>query len=217
VRTIAFGSVAALVSDVPGEELRAGRDELVRHGEVLQRVLERGGVLPMRFGMVMADDDDVREQLLERFHDELAMQLEELNDKVELHVRAIYDEQALMAEIVEAEPQIAGLRRALRDRSPDAGYYERIELGQMVAAAVERSRELDTQAMIEALAPLAHAAAVEPPEHEHVAAHICFLVGAAELSKFDKAVDDVGRRNAGRLRLKYTGPLPAYSFVELPA
>ena len=43
-----------------------------------------------------------------------------------------------------------------------------------------------------------------------------FLVEESRLDAFDEAVDDLGRRNAGRLNFNYTGPLPAYSFVELP-
>jgi hypothetical protein len=63
---------------------------------------------------------------------------------------------------------------------------------------------------------MAVAAQVGAPEHERVAANVSFLVEEARLEAFDEAVNDLGRRNAGRLEFNYTGPLPAYSFVELP-
>jgi hypothetical protein len=41
-------------------------------------------------------------------------------------------------------------------------------------------------------------------------------VEESQIPRFDRAVDELGRSNAGRLTFKYTGPLPAYRFVELP-
>ena len=96
-------------------------------------------------------------------------------------------------------------------------YYERIELGQKVARAVEQAAIVDLSAIVDALEPLAVAVQVGEPDHEHVAANVSFLVEDAQIPAFDQAVDALGRQNAGRLTFKYTGPLPPYSFVELPA
>ena len=35
------------------------------------------------------------------------------------------------------------------------------------------------------------------------------------MDDFDGAVDEVGADDDGRIRFKYTGPLPPHSFVEL--
>jgi hypothetical protein len=35
------------------------------------------------------------------------------------------------------------------------------------------------------------------------------------MATFDDAVDEIGRAQADRMRLKYTGPLPPHSFVKL--
>jgi CRP-like cAMP-binding protein len=209
--------VAAIVSDVPAGELRAGREELIAHAEVLARALGGSVVLPMRFGVVMDDDETVREELLVAFHDDLLAQLEQLDGKVELRLRASYDEATMLKGIVSAQPAIARRSEALRHRPAEATYYERIELGQMVAEALESKRERDTAELLESLEPLAVAVQLDEPEHERVAAHISFLVERREIPRFDDAVDKLGRRHAGRMSFKYTGPLPAYSFVELPA
>jgi Gas vesicle synthesis protein GvpL/GvpF len=145
------------------------------------------------------------------------LQLNELEGKVELRVRAIYDERALMTEIVSQWPEIARLRAQLRDKPAELTYYERINLGQLVAAAIEQTRERDTDLILDALAPLALANTVEEPEHEHVLARMSFLVERKRMPEFDRAVDELGRGNHDRMSFKYTGPLPAYSFVQLPA
>ena len=57
---------AALVSEIEGDQVRLGRDAVLRHARVLEQALELGPVLPMRFGVVMDGSDDVRRELLER-------------------------------------------------------------------------------------------------------------------------------------------------------
>ncbi len=66
LRLIASGSAAALVSELPVDEVRFGREEAMTHARVLENALSRGTVLPMRFGVVVADQDEVRARVLER-------------------------------------------------------------------------------------------------------------------------------------------------------
>jgi hypothetical protein len=216
LQTVGGERTAAIVSDVTAEPLRAGREDLMTHADVLEQTMKRDVVLPMRFGMVMPNADAVREQLLERFDEELAVQLDVLRGKVEMRLRATYDENAIMAEIVASDPGIGARSEAIRERPPDATYYERIELGQSVAAAIGRAREQDAAAILDELEPLAVAVDIGEPAHEHMAAQISFLIEERKLADFDRAVDRLARRNAGRLHFKSTGPLPAYSFVHLP-
>ncbi len=215
LETIAFDATAAIVSDMPDGYLEAGREELMAHAEVLEDALEHGAVLPMRFGTVMGDGESVRRELLERHHDALASQLAKLEGKVELRVRAIFEEAALMREVVRENPEIAQLRAALRGRDDDATYYERIRLGELVAGAVERKRDAEGREILDALAPLALAVDTSALGHERVALNASFLVERGRIAQFDAAVDEIGRAREGRLRLKYIGPLPAHSFVEL--
>jgi hypothetical protein len=58
---------------------------------------------------------------------------------------------------------------------------------------------------------------VGEPIHERMAVNASFLVERSGQSKFDRAVDAIGEREAGRIRFKVTGPLPPHSFVELEA
>jgi len=215
LKLIEGGSVAAVVSDVT-PPVRAGKQELQTHSRVLQRVLERGPVLPMRFGMVMAAEDVSRE-LLEPFEEDLSEQLGELAGAIELHLRATYEEQALMSEVVAADPQIAALRDRLKGQPPDATYYAQIDLGQRVAQGVEGAAARDRDEILRALEPLSIAVSVGDPQHERVACDAAFLVEQAAMGEFDRAVDELGRRGEGRLRFSYSGPHPPYSFVELPA
>ena len=215
VRLLVGEDAAALVSEIPPDHLRMGREEVQMHARVLERALNRGPVLPMRFGVVMSDAEEVRTRLLKEHGTELRAQLAEMEGKVEIRIRAAYDEQLLFRDIVRERPQIATLRNSVAGSPADASYYERIRLGELVAAAVARHREVDAQAIIEALGEHALAVSAGEPSHERVVVQASFLVQRSDLAEFNAVVDQVAEGYGGQIRFKYTGPLPPHSFVEL--
>ena len=214
---VSSGNLAALVSELHDLSLQLGREEMTKHVQVLDKAQENGTVLPMRFGVVMDGEPAIKEHLLEAHREELEQQLEELKGKAELRVRAVYEEQTLMREIVSEEAEIAKLRESLQGKPEDATYYARIRLGEMVAEAVQRKREADAAAILDPLAPLAYATNVGEPPNERIAVTASFLVDEKRIAEFDKAVDGIGRAQASRMKIKYTGPLPPHSFVTLSA
>ena len=163
----------------------------------------------------MDGSEDVRRDLLERHGEDLRSQLTELAGKVELNVRAVYEEDVLLREIVSEDPEVARLRDVVRDRPEDATYYERIRLGELVARAIEARRQREAQAIIDSLAPETLAADIAAPAHERVVVSVSFLVARARLDAFDDLLEAVARDRAGRIRFKLTGPRPPHSFVEL--
>jgi Gas vesicle synthesis protein GvpL/GvpF len=215
LQEVTSDGIAALVSDMSDHELKLGREEMTTHARVLEEALQNGTVLPMRFGVVMAGEPAVKSALLDAHLDELKQQLSEMTGKVELRVRAVYDEQNLMREVVQEDQDIARLRDSLRGAPEDATYYGRIQLGEMVAKAVERKRDDDAAQLLDILAPLALAVQAGEPNNERIVLNASFLVERDDMAEFDDAVDAVGRAQADRMRLKYTGPLPPHSFVRL--
>jgi hypothetical protein len=215
LRLVVGEDAAALVSEIRADHVRLGRDEVLTHSRVLERALRRGPVLPMRFGVVMDDAEDVRGRLLDEHGSELKAQLTEMEGKVEIRIRAAYDEESLFREVLRERPDIASLRSAVAGRPENASYYDRIRLGELVAAAVERRREIDAHAIIDALSRRALAVVAADPSHERVVAQASFLVERGRLADFNAIVDEVAESYGGHIRFKYTGPLPPHSFVEL--
>jgi Gas vesicle synthesis protein GvpL/GvpF len=215
LRLVIGEDAAALVSEIDSRHVRLGRDEVLVHSRVLERALARGPVLPMRFGVVMDDAEEIRDRLLDEHGPELRAQLAEMEGKVEIRIRAAYDEESLLRDVLREHPEIDSLRTSVAGRSQDASYYDRIRLGELVAAAVERHRELDAHAIVEALGEHALAVEVGKPNHERVTVQASFLVERSRLGAFNAVVDQVAEGYGGQIRFKYTGPLPPHSFVEL--
>jgi len=215
VRVVDADGLGALTSDVPPGYLEAGREELLAHSRVLERAVEQGTVLPMQFGVVMPDESAVREQLLDPHRGELEAQLEEMEDKFEANLKAIYDERALLTEVIDEEPEVAKLKRSIQGQPEEATHFERIRMGELIAEAVDQKRGRDADEILRRLANHAVAVEVGEPVHERMALNASFLIDRSTQKKFDAEVDRIAEEQGGRLRFKYTGPLAPHSFVEL--
>ena len=213
VRTIEHGGLAALVSTVEADALAAAR-ELRAHWRVLEEASMATTVLPVRFGTVMESDDAVRARVLEANAAGLTKLLEELAGRVQLNLKGDYDEERLLSTVVREVPAVAKLRERVQKLSDSAGYYDRIRLGELVAAEVAHRREQDTALALAQLEPLSVATSAAEPHSPNAAFNLAFLVEGSGVDAFSEAVGRLRAELGERVTLRYVGPLPPYSFAE---
>jgi gas vesicle protein GvpL/GvpF len=213
VRTVRHGGLAALVSDLDQDTLSAAK-EVRAHWRVLEEASTGATVLPVRFGTVMESEGAVRDRLLEPNAERLTGLLQELAGRVQLNVKADYDEELLLRRVVEVSPEVAALRRRVQGLPDAAAYYERIRLGELVSAEIERQREADRALALERLEPLAVAAHGDAVAGADGAFNLAFLVERERIDPFSAAVQALAEEAQERLRIRYIGPLPPYSFAE---
>ena len=112
---------------------------------------------------------------------------------------------------------IANLR-GLRDQVaafPGSATQERqIELGQAVGAALEDLQAEDREMILDRLDPLALAVADNETPGEHEVVNAAFLVERESRPSFDEAVGTLRKDVEARIKLRYVGPQPPYSFLE---
>lgn len=212
VRIVTSGSIAALVSDAPPAPMRATRADLSRHMEVLRRASAEATVVPLRFGTMVPDDRTLQAELLDARRPALERLLDDLDGRVELSLKGIYDE-TVFAEIVSERGEIAELRERVAQVPEAASYYDRIRLGELVSAALDERRRRDAGAVLSRLAPLADDVAEGEPTHERGVLNAAFLVGRDRVEAFDAAAAAVADEHRGRITFRYAGPLPAFNFV----
>lgn len=215
VGTVEAGRLAALVSALPPGHTPGQRQDLDAHRRVLGLAIENGTVIPLRFGMVMDGEDVVRRRLLDRHRPELTHLLRTLDGRVQMTVRPLYADGALLRGAMEGDAEIASLSAAVEGRSEIGSRPERIALGERVAAAVEARRAQDEEVLLDQLQPLVSDLRVVPGESERVLFHAHLLIRRDRRAALDDAVGQLGRALEGYLALRYIGPLPPYSFSEL--
>jgi hypothetical protein len=217
VRAIRYRDLTALVSDVDLDRPLGRAEDLITHEELLDASAAEMAVLPLRFGAVLASDDAVTDELLGPHYDEFAAALRQLEGHSEYIVKGRYHEQAMLGEILAKNPAAARLGEQVIGADPDATRNERIQLGEIVSATIEASRQADTRAVGDAVAGHVSASVVRPPSHDLDAVHAAFLVKTTEAEALQQSLDQLATEWRDRVELRLIGPLAAYDFVAATA
>jgi hypothetical protein len=206
--------VAALVSSISEDDLKLRRETLRAHTDVLQAAFRHGPVLPLRFGTALADEEAVKRDLLAPRAEHFRARLDALEEKAEMQVKATYLEEPLLRSILSEDPELARSAQRVRELPSDASHFERIRLGEGIAAVIGKRRETDAQELFDALRPLALAVVVGELQLERSVFNGAFLVEAGRLQEFDATVERLSRERADRMQFKLIGPMPAHSFAD---
>ncbi len=206
VRTVADDRLAVLVSEVD-DDRRVGRADLLAHAHVLERLTEADTVVPIRFGMLMPDEDTVHTELLGARGDHAAALLRAFAGHVQLTVTTRYDEDEALREVVRREPD-------LRGRGDGADVAARMRLGEAVAAALEELRADDADRVLQRVAPHARAVAFNEVRDAYTVSSLALLVDRSLRPALDLAVADLREEIGRRLQVRYVGPQPPYAFLD---
>ncbi|MBX0331531.1 GvpL/GvpF family gas vesicle protein [Oscillochloris sp. ZM17-4] len=215
VYTLPYRDLAVVISDSPYEEYDSSRRNMMAHTRVLEAVMQEYTVLPICFGVVAPDAGTIQEQLLAPRYADLVAQLDELDGRIELGLKAFWADERVFREIADQQPDIRTLRDSIAPRPPESTYYERIRLGELVEAAVTQRRAADSEQIMDALRPLARTFVTHPVLTDRMVVNAAFLLDRADEARFDAAVHDLDARFGAQMMFKYVGPVPPYNFVSL--
>ena len=219
VRVVRLDDVAALVSDVIGAEmsaqgLRGTRRDMKAHAAVVNRVAAATTLLPVRFGVVLPNEQALVDRFLQPQYPRLLKYLEHLDGTVEVTLRANSLEEPTLHAVVEERPDLlpsSGGRRGGGSMAQEA----RIEQGRRLAAAIHDIQERDAQWILDNLAPVVRDVRIGKPLRDLMALNASFLIERKKLPKFDHRLEQLNAEVGHRIQFDCVGPLAPYSFVEL--
>jgi len=214
VELVERDGLAAIVSRLP-DEFRVKRRDLDRHLQVLEEAFAETTVVPCAFGTVLASENDVETALLSDRRAELEAALDRLAGMVQLNVKAVYDEDQVLRDLVGAHPEVAKLR-AESERLGDAAYYQQIRLGELIAELFEARRASDARTIVSELDTVSNDVAVDDPG-EYDALKASFLVGRKQVDRFDEQLERLARSLQPLIRFEVIGPLPPTAFASAGA
>jgi hypothetical protein len=215
VHTVHFMTLAAVVSESPVVEYDSSRRNMMAHTLVLEEVMREFTVLPVRFGTVAPSAEAVEEQVLKRRYGELNGLIEEMEGRVELGLKAIWYEEVIFRDIVEENQAIRRLRDSLTGRTAEETYYDRIRLGEMVEAEMNKKRDEEAERILQRLRPLVYKTRANKVITDRMVLNAAFLVDKDHEAEFDQIVQQLDAELGKRLMFKYVGPVPPYNFVNV--
>lgn len=215
IQLLTDGDLAVVVSASAVQRYRLSRRHTLTHEQVIERAMELGTVLPVKFGTVAENEALIRQKLLRQRAGDLRQLLREMDGKVELGVKVIWNRERIFADIVENTPALRRLRDQLADLPASETHYERIQLGQMVEETLTQRRSTDADLFMDRLAPLAVDSRRNDVYGETMVLNAAFLVEKTREAEFDAAMETLDAEMNGLFEIKYVGPLPPFNFVNL--
>jgi len=211
VYTIGLKGLACVVSDSDLEVYIANAVNLAEHERVLEKVMGEHVVLPMRFGTV-ADSEREILLMLKKHGNQFLRMLKKLEGKVEVKLEIAWkDMKAVFSEIVERNPALKKLKSDPHAKSRE----DVIMAGQMVYQFLQDKRVKESEAFIKALKRVSEGCAMSKSTRDELMMNASFLIDKKKIGEFDKTLNGLDAKTSGRYDIRYIGPLPPYSFVEM--
>jgi len=213
--TVPHRDIAAVVSAcAPTDYAALGRDllvrELARHQQVIEHVLQRFPVLPVKFGTTVEHEEKVG-SILRLGYDDFRGALDGLKDKVQVELVAAWELASVLADVACEEP-IAQLKSSIGGDSSPASIRDRVRLGEMIKRSLDRRREEYEQAALQRLVPCSLELRRNPLFHDSLVMNLAVLLEKGKQEEFDRSLDTLDQELGGRLTFRRVGPLPPYSF-----
>ena len=213
---INYKDISAVVSNSPIIQYEARRVFMIAHQKVLEEVMKRFTVLPVRFSTISEHNDDSGIlRILEKDYEKFDGLLNKMDGKKELGLKVLAHEAPIYENILEKYDKIKSLRDKLINLPADKTHYQRMKIGEMVAEALKNEMENYKNIILDVLNPLAEDVNVNDNYGEMMILNAAFLIKNTVEPTFDKAVNDLDEKYGHLMTFKYVGTLPPYNFVNL--
>ena len=214
VYTICFDDIAALVSNAPIKKYRISRENSITHEKAIEAVMAEHTVLPVRFATVTEDEEKVM-KILEAEYERFRELLNQMKDKTELGFKAIFKEDVVYKHILEKHENIRALKEKIAPLPPEKTHHQRMEIGEMVEAALQQEKQTIEEDILNSLSPLAVEVKTNDPYGELMIINAAFLVEKEKEAEFDNQVQELGDKYGEKVKFKFVGMLPPFNFINL--
>ena len=200
VTAIAVGGAAAIVGRHEGMHLGGlPQQELLRrltiHQRVIEEVMERGDVLPARFGTVLASEDEVR-SILTRWGGLVRESLTRFSGLIEVEVAATWDLGRTLA-LIAVEPEVVAAKAAAGQAAPEERLAQQVQVGQVVKRALDKRRAQFQDKLLQEVGSLAKGVQPNAVLTDELVFNVAFLLERQALPAFDAAVERLDAALAG--------------------
>lgn len=216
VLTFGYNDLSMVVSSHPMTKFVVNRDNMLSHERVIETVMkEFDSVLPVRFGTIASNADEIR-NLLGRRYREFKNALRDTDHKVELGVKGLWKNMdVIFKEVVDENKAIRLLKEKIQGDSEKKNIQSKMEAGKLVEKALEKKKEKEAERIVDALRRTAFEYKLNKTIGDEMFVNAAFLVDKGREKEFDNIMDDLGEEHKEKVKFMYTGPLPVFNFVNI--
>lgn len=214
VYVIPEGELSAVVSDSSVTEYFVTKENVTAHQKVIEEAMKKYTVLPISFGNVAKDKNDLKERLLKAKKSELQRLLKEFEGKIELGIKAFWvDMSKVFNEIANSDEVIKNLQKQSKGI---IGRLKALNVGKRVSQLLESEREEIGSKIKAPLLKLSRDFKENKILMDSMILNSAFLIEKSREKEFDKKVNEIASKLGDNVKINYVGPLPPYNFIEMP-
>ncbi len=216
VLTIGYDDLSMVVSSYPMTKFIVSRENMLAHMRVIEKVMnEFDSVLPVRFGTVASNADEIR-NFLDRRLREFRSLLRNMDHKVELGVKGSWKNmKVIFEEIVEENREIKKVKEKIQNEIGKKNIQSKTEVGKMVEEALKKKKEREAEKIVDALRRTAFEYKLNKIIGDEMFMNAAFLVDKGWEKEFDNIIEDLSERYRDRVKFVYAGPVPVFNFVNI--
>jgi len=218
VYSVSHEGLAAVVSENPlssygGLSTDEAMRYLVAHQRVVEAVMRKSAVLPVKFGTVLPTESHVV-RLLDQAGDLFRTTLCESSGRVQMEVVVLWNVQDVLQEIGR-EDAIDELKTRLSSQPHEATEEQRVALGRIVQTSLERRRNALRDRLCQTMEKVALDIVIHAVMDDSMVANVALLVDRSRGEEVDRALEVLDKELDGALHFRCVGPLPPYSFATV--
>ncbi|HEY4385990.1 MAG TPA: GvpL/GvpF family gas vesicle protein [Ktedonobacteraceae bacterium] len=219
VFTVRFKDLAAVVSThplvaydtLPKEQVMKG---LAVHQLVIEKVMERFTVVPVKFGTMVESKDEIV-KFLEKGYALLSDMLEKRKGQIELDIVAWWELPEILPILSRQNSQIQEKQQEIAQKGDRASEEDKILLGQYIQQALSTEKVGYQQLISQMLQQEAEDVCMHNQLDDQIIFNAAFLLEKQNEASFHRAIDTLDQDLQGRLHFRVVGPLPTYSFSTI--
>jgi hypothetical protein len=207
------GDLGLAVSRADGRESELRPENILAHNAVMEQLMERFSVLPVRYGTLL-NQESAGQELIQQHGDQFRWQLHRLRGKVEMGVKVLWNISKVQSELLDSEISRDLILQQLGSSSPGHRYLRRKYLEQ---APEMQSLQLAKQVATGLHKPLALksvAAVQELLRTPNLMLSGAYLLTRESVGAFREELERL-RKCYSDYRFLLSGPWPPYHFVKI--
>lgn len=194
---------------------RTSRQNLLTHERILEALMHQGcrSMLPLQFGLVVQDWEQVKQDLIVPYHEQLSLLLHKLTGMREVGVKVYWEPQAELSELPKRHPRLQQQTTELAGKA--LSMDQTIALGQLIEGLLIQEQQAITAQFNQTLIPLAQETKISDLLTKEMIYNVAFLIPWETEPKFEEEVQNLDKLYGERLRIRYNNFTAPYNFAQL--
>ena len=217
--TVSWRDISAVVTDAPVVDYTAMPKDalaqlLVRHQQVIEKVMAAHAIVPLRLGTCAESDEHVR-RILASGHETIKDALQKARDVVEIDVTACLADFGSFLRRISQLPQVVQLRQSFLHKPAGVTVEDQVKIGMIVKQHADKEKQRMSKEIGDTLALIAEDFRVHDLMDDKMVLNSAFLIRKDRQEDFYRQVEELNTQSANQLDFRCVGPLPPYSFYTL--